>query len=131
MDPKTQAAVSFLRDNLHRRLTLREIAQSVDLSCSRLSFLLKTQLGMTPIVYIKKARLEMARGLLELSLKSVKAIAFEVGYSDPTRFMRDFKKAYGKTPSQYGKELAESLATRKAGAQTNKQEDSLVNRRIR
>ena len=101
MSPKVQRAVVFLETNLHRRLCVAEIAESVELSPSRLTFLFNTDIGMSPVLYLKKARLERARQLLETSATSVKAISVEVGYNDCTRLMRDFKKTYGVTPSQH------------------------------
>jgi transcriptional regulator GlxA family with amidase domain len=100
VSPRIQATMSYLQDNLHRTLTLADIAQSVELSSSRLCSLFKTQVGVSPIQYLKKVRLERARELLETSFVSVKVLAAGVGYSDCTHFMRDFKKAYGSTPSQ-------------------------------
>lgn len=101
MSPKTQVAISFLQANLHRAITAADIAQSVDLSYSRLFYLFKTQVGVSPLQYLKKARLERARQLLETTSLNVKVVAAEVGYNDSTHFMRDFKKAYDATPSQY------------------------------
>lgn len=101
MSPKTRVAISFLQANLHRAITIAEVAQSVDLSRSRLSYLFKTQVGVSPFQYLKKARIERARELLETSIMSVKVIAAEVGYNDCTHFMRDFKKAYGSRPSEH------------------------------
>jgi len=101
VSPKIHLAISFLRANLHRAITLADIAQSVDLSASRLCYLFKTQVGVSPFQYLKRARLERARELLKTSLWNVKVIAAEVGYIDCNHFMRDFKKAYDATPSQY------------------------------
>lgn len=101
MSPKIQLAISFLQANLHRAITVAEIAQSVELSTSRFSDLFKTQVGVSPVRYLKNARIERARLLLETTLLNVKVVAAEVGYNDCTHFMRDFKKAYDATPSQY------------------------------
>ena len=64
MNPKVELAISFLRDNLHRRITVAQIAQSVDLSSSHLSYFFKRQVGVPPFQYLKNARLELARKLL-------------------------------------------------------------------
>ncbi len=101
MSPKTKVAISFLQANLQRVITVAEIARSADLSDSCLFYLFKTDLGVSPIKYLKRLRTERARELLETSLKSVEVIAAEVGYNDCTHFMRDFKKAYGSRPSQF------------------------------
>ncbi|MFY9571779.1 MAG: helix-turn-helix domain-containing protein, partial [Blastocatellia bacterium] len=86
MSPKTEAAISLLQANLHSSLTVTQIAESVGLTRSRLSHLFKTQVGTSPMQYLKSARLEKARELLETSLMSVKEIASEIGYNDCTRF---------------------------------------------
>jgi transcriptional regulator GlxA family with amidase domain len=101
LSPKVLLAISFLNANLHRAITAADIARSVDLSVSRLCYLFKTQIGVSPFQYLKNARLEIARQLLETTLLNVKVVAAQVGYSDCTHFMRDFKKAYDVTPSQY------------------------------
>ena len=101
MIAKIQLAISFVHANLHRTVTVAEIAQSVELSPSRLSCLFKTQVGASTFQYLKRARLKRARELLETSFLSVKEIAAKVGYNDPTHLMREFKKSYGATPSQY------------------------------
>lgn len=101
MSPKIQLAISFVQDNLHRAITVADIAQSVELSPSRLFYLFKSQVGMSPFCYLKNARLESARQLLETTLLNIKVVSAEVGYSDCSHFMRDFKKAYESTPSEY------------------------------
>ncbi len=101
MNPKVRVAVSFLDDNLHREIYAAEVAQFVRLSRSRLCHLFKSEVGIPITQYLKKARMEMARELLETSTRAVKAIAADVGYNDATHFEREFKKACGSTPSQY------------------------------
>lgn len=101
LSPKVQVAVSFLRANLHRALTVEEIAQSVALSRSRLFDLFRADLDVSPVRYHKTLRLERARHLLERTLLNIKVIAADVGYNDCSHFMRDFKKAYGPTPTEY------------------------------
>jgi transcriptional regulator GlxA family with amidase domain len=122
VNPKVELAVSFLQANLHRAITVADIAQSVELSPSRLFDLFKTQVGMSPFRYLKNARLERARQLLETTLLNIKVVAAEVGYNDCSHFMRDFKKAYDCTPSEYRdaylshKSRETRLATRTVGS---------------
>lgn len=101
MNPKIQAVVEFMEANLNRELSLNELAQSANVSRSHLCHLFKTQTGVTPGQYLKSLRMQKARELLETTLLSLKQITAEVGLKDESHFMRDFKKAYGLTPSQY------------------------------
>ena len=45
--------------------------------------------------------MEQARELLETSYLSVKEVMARVGVADESHFVRDFKKAYGRTPARY------------------------------
>lgn len=101
MNPKVRIVVRFAEDNLHRDLYVDEVAQLVRLSRSRFCGLFKSEIEMSFTQFLNKKRLEKGRHLLETSFESVKAIAFEVGYHDPTRFERDFKKAFGSSPSKH------------------------------
>lgn len=87
--------------NLHRKLSLKDIAQSAPLSPGRLRPLFKAQTGMTPIRYLRRLRLQKAKRLLETSGLSVKEIAAQVGLSDVSHFVRDFEKACGLAPTAH------------------------------
>lgn len=99
MSPKTQVAISFMEDNLHRAISIEEIARLVRLSRSRLCYLFKAEVGLAPSQYLKKLRMEKALDLVRTSFLDIKEIATKVGYNDSTHFMREFKKAFGSTPS--------------------------------
>jgi len=61
MNPKTLAAVSFIEKNLHRKIGVVEICQSVRLSRSRLSWLFTNEMGMPPRQYLRKLRMQKGR----------------------------------------------------------------------
>lgn len=90
-----------MEDNLHRPIPIEEIARLVRLSRSRLCYLFKAELGLAPTQYLKKLRMEKALELLRTSFLNINEVAAKVGYNDSTHFMREFKKAYGSTPSQH------------------------------
>ena len=90
-----------MRADVRGELTLTDFAHSVNLSVWRLSHIFKSDVGMPPIKYLKLLRMERAKGLLESSFLSVKEIAFQVGLNDESHFVRDFKSAYGYSPTTY------------------------------
>ncbi len=116
MNPKVRAAIAFVDDNLHRDIYVAEVANTVGLSRSRFCHLFKSEVGMPLIQYLKKARMEKARQILQTSFAPVKAVAAEVGYNDDTHFEREFKKTYGSTPMQHRARYLARLAVKKKSA---------------
>ena len=119
MNPKVRVIVEFMKTNLHRQLTLDEIGGLVGLSHSRVENLFKAELGRAPIRYHKEMRLEKAREFLENTFLNVKQVRLEVGYPDPRRFFRDFKKHFGLTPLQYRARYITAKIDRKDAANKN------------
>jgi len=103
--PKMQSVRDLMKANLHRKLLATEMAQWVRLSPSRFAHLFKAEIGTTPARFIKTARMQKGRELLETTLLSVKEITARVGLSHESQFVRDFKKRYGLTPAQYRKDF--------------------------
>jgi len=77
----------------------------INLSPSRFSRMFKAQTGISPMQYVKLFRLKRARELLETTWMSVKEVMFKVGISDPSHFVRDFRRMYGMPPGQHRAEL--------------------------
>lgn len=101
MDQRVQHVVSFIRENYQRKLTLREMATTVNLSTWWLCHLFRADMGTSPERFLAKVRLEEAKALLENSFLSVKEVTTKVGITDASHFSRSFKTAYGMTPAQW------------------------------
>ncbi|HEY0319789.1 MAG TPA: AraC family transcriptional regulator [Pyrinomonadaceae bacterium] len=101
MNLRVQKVVHLIQKDLSRKVTLGEMAQAVNLSAAHLRTLFKSEIGMTPVQYQKKLRLLEARRLLESTFLNVQEIMVQVGLSDDSHFVRDFKKLYGLAPAQY------------------------------
>lgn len=101
VDQRVEKVLQVMRDDLRRELSLTGLAHSVNLSVWRLSHVFRAEVGMSPIQYLKILRIEKARHLLETSFLSVKEITHIVGLKDESHFVRDFKKAYGLSPTPY------------------------------
>lgn len=101
MDRRVKKVLEIIDDNLHGRLQVDLLSQSVNLSPSRLQHLFKADLGVPLVQHIKLLRLKQAKELLETSFLTVKEITLKIGFNDESRFIQDFKKAYGLTPAQY------------------------------
>ena len=74
----------------------------MELSQTHLNRKLKALTGLTASKYILEARYKKALELLEKkAVLSVKAACYSVGLKDPKYFARNFKKRFGKNPSDY------------------------------
>lgn len=101
MDIRVRQVIKLLSQDLSRNLDINALASSVDLSTSRLRHLFKDETGLTPAQYLKRLRLERARELMEESFLRLKEVMPQVGITDESHFVRDFKKTHGLPPIKY------------------------------
>ena len=92
------------RSYMNSDVTLNSVCTYLAMSTSYFSTMFKTHTGETFIEALTKKRMEKAKQLLENTSKCAYEVAEEVGFSDPHYFSVAFKKATGKTPTEYAKE---------------------------
>jgi transcriptional regulator GlxA family with amidase domain len=93
----------LLEDSFDRKLGLKDMSASVNLSPWRLAHLFKSEIGMSPQRYLTLVRMQRAKGHLETSFLPIQEIAVAVGIPNPSQFTKSFKAAYGMTPIEYRK----------------------------
>lgn len=101
MDSRVEKVKQSMRDNLAEKRSLRDYADSVDISVWHLCRLFKSETRISPIQYLTSLRMEKASHLLRTSSLGVKEVSHSVGIRDVSHFVRDFKKTYGATPTLY------------------------------
>ncbi|NJJ38163.1 AraC family transcriptional regulator [Paenibacillus sp. 7028] len=90
----------FVHNNYSRLdLSIQEIAESLNLAPAYLSQVIKKEIGVPPVQYLKDHRLQQARIVLKTSEKTVYEVAEEVGYSNVDSFSRAFKHKFGVSPT--------------------------------
>jgi len=109
MSWKIEIALTLIRDDLSQELSPEELARAVNLSPSRFRHLFKDATGLSLKQYFKLLRMRKAKELLETTLLSVKQIMSIIGVQDRSHFIRDFKRAYGFTPTQYREQHLHSV----------------------
>ncbi|HEX5966278.1 MAG TPA: AraC family transcriptional regulator [Pyrinomonadaceae bacterium] len=90
-----------MQENLKGEWSPDTLGRAVNLSASRFQHLFKAEVGMAPAHYLRALRMERAKKLLQTSRLTVKQIMNGVGLEDKSYFAREFKKAYGLTPTAY------------------------------
>jgi AraC-like DNA-binding protein len=101
MDYRVKNVMALMKEYLHRGWPASKLAQFVNISPSRLHQLFKHEVGLPPAKYLHLLRMERAKDLLEASYLSVKEVMAQVGLTDESHFVRDFKRSYGHTPAKY------------------------------
>lgn len=101
-------AVKLIEENLDNAdFDIDTFAREMCLGRSNLFRKIKGVTGQTPNEFIVNIRLKKSLDLLkEHPDMPVYQIAMMVGFNEDTYFMRCFKKAFGKTPSQYRAEIS-------------------------
>jgi two-component system response regulator YesN len=101
MDTRVRRVIKQLSKDLSCDADLKALANSVNLSSSRLRHLFKDQTGLTPSQYLKRLRLERAKELMDESFLRLKEVMPQVGINDESHFVRDFRKTHGLPPIKY------------------------------
>jgi len=94
-------ALNFIETHYGDSLTVERIAKEIYLSPSRLSHIIKSELGITFGDYISKVRVERAKVLLKDRELPISEIALEVGFPDQSYFTKVFKKIQRCTPMKF------------------------------
>jgi len=78
-----------------------KLVNEIGMSQSILYRKIKALTGLNIVDFIKSTRLKQAASLLAQHKLSIAEVAYAVGFSDRKYFSKEFKKQFGKTPSEY------------------------------
>ncbi|MDR2122999.1 MAG: AraC family transcriptional regulator [Flavobacteriaceae bacterium] len=96
-----QEIKELLLDNIASPPTLKVISEKMNLSEYKIKDGFKKLYGKTFSNFILDTKLEIGREKLDLKVKQVQEIAYDLGYENPSHFIEAFKKKYGVTPKQW------------------------------
>jgi len=97
-------AQRYIRINLSRKLTVREITRAAGTSKTVLYDLFRRELGCTVSEYVNDCRIHAAERMLRETELSIGEISARVGFSSPVYFRSVFKKKHQITPGEYRKQ---------------------------
>ncbi|SNY99516.1 hypothetical protein SAMN06265377_1326 [Flagellimonas pacifica] len=83
-----------------------ELALDMAMSHSGIYKKIKALTGMTLVAFIKDFRLKRAAQILKQHNFAIADVSFMVGYSDRKHFSQEFKKKFGKNPSEFSKDYS-------------------------
>ena len=103
-------AADFIRENLHRRMALHEVAAHVGKSERHLQRLFHQAIGMSIQQFIIHSRVHTAADRLTRGLRPLAEIALDCGFSDQSAFTNTFRRVMGMAPRKYRERFRQDLA---------------------
>lgn len=99
--PPVQKALLYIESNLAENLSLRTLADILNISPSYLSNLFRKETGQTLTDFINRRRVRHAMHLLKTTRLQIQTVAQHCGIMDVQYFSKIFKKVAGMTPKEY------------------------------
>ncbi|MCM8804980.1 MAG: AraC family transcriptional regulator [Candidatus Omnitrophica bacterium] len=103
MDFRIEKAIEFIEKNYNKKITEDEICREIGLSKYYFSHLFKKITGISFKEYLIEKRLFESEKLLEISDLKLEKIAVKCGFSNLSLFLKEFKKRFKVTPTQFRK----------------------------
>src|SRR5215467_10435764 len=113
MDRRIELVIAKIKNETAVAWDTPTLAALVNLSPSRFRHLFKQETGKGPAQYLKEFRLQKAEKMLRTTFLTVKQVLKQVGLGSNAHFVRDFRKQYGMTPTDYRRTVARTSKRRK------------------
>lgn len=102
--------LQYIQQHLTERIPVDTLSKKAYLSRNIFFRWFKEQFGITPLEYINRERIRLARQLLANEKNTIAQVSLQCGFSDVNYFVRAFKRSEGLTPGAY------QLLTRNGGS---------------
>lgn len=120
--PEMHLIVDYVRAHYREKLSVADMARIGGISVSSQERLFRKTFGLTPLMYLRKTRLNAACKLLRDTSISLAEIAVQCGFNDQTNMTRAFRLELKITPLRYRRRFSESSRqkTLSVGANRNR-----------
>ncbi len=98
--------ISYLIENLEKKITLKDMAEYVSMSPSHFTRKFRQFISMPPMEYLNDLRIEKAKRLIKASSLNLTEIAMECGFSNSSYFSTRFTEKVNVSPIQYRKKFS-------------------------
>ena len=102
---RMKRVLEYIHTNISYQLNVEELSDLAHVTKPYFIKLFKREFGISPVQYINGKKVERAQLLLFTTDKTVKEVAYTLGFSDHNYFIRLFRKVTGITPQEYRKRL--------------------------
>lgn len=101
-------AIERIRTGFRRPLRIAELAKASQMSVASFHEHFRRATLMSPLQFQKQLRLHEARRLLIAGARDAASAAYEVGYSSPSQFSREYARLFGLPPRTEVREFTHS-----------------------
>jgi AraC-like DNA-binding protein len=92
-------ALAWIEEHLFDPFRMDDLVRHCHASESTLLRTFRREIGVSPIAYVRRRRLEQSLQLLESGRYGVTEVATRVGYENPSAFAAAFRQQFGVAPS--------------------------------
>ena len=100
-DPRIGTTLSLMHEEPHRDWTVESLARTVAMSRPAFARQFKAMVGLTPVAYLSRVRIDLAARMLRDTDEPVGSIAQAIGYSSEFAFSRAFSREHHIAPGRY------------------------------
>jgi AraC-like DNA-binding protein len=109
-DAHVGRSLALIHQNIGAPWSAESLARKVALSRSAFMDRFRSVVGMPPIRYLTVRRLQTAKLRLRETAKTIRELAYSVGYASERAFSRAFKREFGLSPAQWRDRKSEMIA---------------------
>lgn len=97
----TVSVLYYLDHSYAQTITMQSISEELEAPVSRIVSLFQKEVGITPLAYLNRLRMQHAAHSLAHSKIPIHEVAGSVGIMDANYFVKRFKAEFHETPSEY------------------------------
>jgi transcriptional regulator GlxA family with amidase domain len=100
-DEVIKQAQTYIEDNLQDKISIENLSSQFAVGRRNFDRRFIKATGNTPVEYMQRVKIEVAKKSFETSRKNINEVMYEVGYSDIKAFREVFRKVTGMSPLEY------------------------------
>jgi len=98
---KIKDVIDYIQENFDKPLSTASLADMFSYEESYFCRKFKSEIGISPVEYIRILRIQQAKKLLKTSNENISEIATACGYESSSYFIRCFRKQYDVSPTKF------------------------------
>ncbi|MEV7630634.1 AraC family transcriptional regulator [Actinoplanes sp. NPDC089786] len=110
-DERLRPALALIHAQPGEPWTVAKLAASAGMSRSAFALRFKTTIGLAPLDYLLRWRVQSAAQLLRATDRTVSSLATQFGFGSESSFIRTFKRLTGQSPARYRLERTNRTST--------------------